>query len=278
MKEILLKDQTTGKNIIWAADDYPNFQPTDEIIFDDINLIKPRFEKVKSQQKSRTKKRAEIFTPSWICNLQNNLIDEKYFGRADVFNVAKDKSWTPNTEKIFFVENDWQDYILQKRLEITCGEAPYLVSRYDTSTGAPIQIENRIGLLDRKFRVVNENTTTETDWTEWAVKAVQSCYGYEFQGDNLFLARQNIFYSFIEYFERQFDKKPAREILKDVAEIISWNLWQMDGLKFTIPFAKIDKGFDLFESFLPQNQIYCQIKDWQTGEIVQCKNLLRGGF
>lgn len=266
MKEILLKDQTTKKNIIWAADDYKNFQPTDEIIFDDINLIKPRFEKVREQQKSRTKKRAEIFTPSWICNLQNNLIDEKYFGRANVFNVAKGKIWTPTPEKIFFVENDWQDYILQKRLEITCGEAPYLVSRYDTVTGAPIQIENRIGLLDRKFRIVNENTATETDWINWAVKAVQSCYGYEFQGDNLFLARQNIFLSFIEYFERQFDKKPALKILKNVAEIISWNLWQMDGLKFTVPFAKVVT--DIFESFLPENQVYCQIKDWQTGGIL----------
>ena len=50
----------------------------------------------------------------------------------------------------------------------------------------------------------------------------------------------------------------------------------MDGLKFTIPFAKIDTG--LFESFLPENQVYCQIKDWQTGEIFLYKDLLKGGF
>ena len=217
MTEKLLKDMTTGNNIIWAADDYKNFHAESEIYPSQVSLIKPRFEKVREQQKRRTKNRAEIFTPSWICNLQNNLIDEKYFGRANVFNTAENQSWTPNTEKIFFGEKNWQDYILQKRLEITCGEAPYLVSRYDTVTGAPIVIENRIGLLDRKLRVVNENTDNQTDWEIWAVRAVQSCYGYEFQGDNLFLARRNVFETFIDYFERQFDKKPARKLLEDVA-------------------------------------------------------------
>jgi len=257
LQDILLKDRTTGKNIIWAADDYKDFQPTDAIIFDDIPLIKPRFEKIKAQQKSRTKKRAEIFTPSWICNLQNNLIDEKYFGRANVFNVPENNSWTPTTEKIFFEGDSWQDYILQKRLEITCGEAPYLVSRYDAVTGADIPLENRIGLLDRKLRVVNENTANETDWTNWAVKAVQSCYGYEFQGDNLFLARRNIFLTFQEYFERQFDKKPSTEILKTVADIISWNLWQMDGITYSPPFME---SYNLFGG------ANCQIKDWQDNE------------
>ncbi len=276
MTEKLLADMTTGNNIIWAADDYKNFRAESEIYPAQINLIKPRFEKVRTEQKRRTKNRAEIFTPSWICNLQNNLIDEKYFGRANVFNTAENQTWTPNTEKIFFGEKNWQDYILQKRLEITCGEAPYLVSRYDTVTGAAIPIENRIGLLDRKLRVVNENTDNQTDWEIWAVKAVQSCYGYEFQGDNLFLARRNVFETFIDYFERQFDKKPARKLLEEVAEIICWNLWQMDGLQFTIPFAKITTG--LFESFLPENQVYCIVKDWQTSETFLYKDLLKGGF
>jgi hypothetical protein len=29
---------------------------------------------------------AEVFTPSWICNAQNNLIDNTWFGRDNVFN------------------------------------------------------------------------------------------------------------------------------------------------------------------------------------------------
>ena len=47
--------------------------------------------------------------------------------------------------------------MLSKRLEITCGEAPYIASRYDTVSGEPIEIKRRIGILDRKLRVVTEN-------------------------------------------------------------------------------------------------------------------------
>jgi hypothetical protein len=39
-------------------------------------------------------------------------------------------------------------------MEISCGEAPYLVSRYDTVSGNIISVDDRIGLLDRKLRVV----------------------------------------------------------------------------------------------------------------------------
>lgn len=268
MKDILLKDMTTGKNIIWAADDYKNFKSTDEIFFDDINLIQPRFKKVREQQKSRTKKRAEIFTPAWICNLQNNFIDEKYFGRANVFNVAEGKNWTPTTEKIFFDKNNWQEYILLKRLEITCGEAPYLVSRYDAVTGENIPLEKRIGLLDRKFRVVNENVNAESDWINWAKRAVQSCYGYEFQGDNLFLARKNILDTFKDYFFNRFNKQPDLKILNEIADIISWNIWQMDGLTYSPPFME---NVNLFGG------ANCKIKDWQTNKEFEYEALLKGG-
>ena len=44
-----------------------------------------------------------------------------------------------------------EKYIRRKVLEVTCGEAPYLVSRYDVSTGKMIPLEERQGLLDRKM-------------------------------------------------------------------------------------------------------------------------------
>jgi hypothetical protein len=38
------------------------------------------------------------------------------------------------------------------RMEITCGEAPYLVSRYGAlSMVKPIPLKRRIGMLDRKM-------------------------------------------------------------------------------------------------------------------------------
>ena len=70
-----------------------------------------------------------------------------------------------NTEKVKFeTEDGWKKYVDSKRLEITCGEAPYIVSRYDAATGELLEIRQRIGILDRKLRVVNENTDSETEW------------------------------------------------------------------------------------------------------------------
>ncbi len=86
----------------------------------------------------------------------------------------------------------------KKNGNILWGEAPYLVSRYDTVTGQKIELNSRIGLLDRKMRVVNENVNDEVEWFKWTERAFQSIYGYEFQGDNLLLARENLLCTFIE--------------------------------------------------------------------------------
>ena len=88
------------------------------------------------------------------CNEQNNLADDAWFGDKGVFNTSNNKQWSTNYNKIKFSNKTWEDYVKSKRLEISCGEAPYLVSRYDTVTGKTIKIEDRIGLLDRKLRVV----------------------------------------------------------------------------------------------------------------------------
>ena len=70
------------------------------------------------------RQKAEVFTPSWGCNLQNNLVDEVWFGRKDVFNAEKEHSWETTKEKIQFSDEKgkgWQDYVNSNRLEITCG-------------------------------------------------------------------------------------------------------------------------------------------------------------
>ena len=191
---IILFDRTTRRNIIWGTTDYEylgsaykaEFPITIDLITGvNKDIIQPRILKEKENQTSRTKDKAEVFTPSWMCNEQNNLIDKSWFGREGVFNIQKNKVWTSTTEPIVFEDipnKRWTDYVDAKRLEITCGEAPYLVSRYDTVTGRPIEIHERIGLLDRKMRVVCENASTEEDWMKWTVRAFQSIYGFEFQG------------------------------------------------------------------------------------------------
>ena len=249
IEEILLRDQTTGKNIIWANN---TEHEKEEITVEDIYSIEPRWEKVRELQKLRTKVRAEIFTPPEICRLQNDLIE------------ADKKSWT--------------DYIDAKYLEITCGEAPYLVSRYNAVTGEPIEIKNRYGLLDRKLRLVNKETSAVNDWFDWALRAVQSIYGYEFQGDNLFLARKNVFETVKDFYREKFSREPPENFLSEVAEIISWNLWQMDGRTNAIPYANTNPKIDLFgDNTAPQGEIFCKIMDWKKKQPETFKNLLGGG-
>lgn len=76
--------------------------------------------------------------------------------------------------------------------------SPFLTSRYDAATGEMIPVARRIGILDRKLRVVSENAATEDEWRKYATHAVQSTYGYEYQGDNLLLARVNLLLTYLQ--------------------------------------------------------------------------------
>ena len=163
---ILLKDHSSNKNLIWATDNYAKngagYSFDDEIKAEQItgyngSVIRPRIRKSKKEQEKRIKQKAEVFTPSWVCNSQNNSIDEAWFGYKNPFNKENGMSWISKKSKIRFKTKTWQDYVLDLRIELSCGEAPYLTSRYDTTNGEVIEVKNRIGLLDRKLRVVNEN-------------------------------------------------------------------------------------------------------------------------
>lgn len=286
---ILLRDKSSGKNILWATDNYadrgPAYQSNCEITVDSIthrngSVIKPRTTKSKREQKYRVRDKAEVFTPSWVCNAQNNLVDSAWFGRENVFNIENDQTWTATTDKIEFPEGKtWQDYIKANRLEISCGEAPYLVSRYDTVTGKWIDVNDRIGILDRKIRVINENVEHEDEWMTWAIKAFQSVYGFEWQGDSLLIARENLLFSFIDYYTARFTVYPITEYLIKIAQILSWNIWQMDGLKYVIPNSckpVHDNQLSIFDDNTPDapcpgcmhndnaqhTGIYCRIMDW----------------
>lgn len=308
----LLKDHTLSideqqVNIFWATNNYADmgvgYQYADQITVESITgknseIIKPRAIKSREMQQQRSREMAEVFTPSWICNKQNNLVDNAWFGRENVFNAEVDNldglhSWIPSEGKISFPEDKtWRDYINENRLEITCGEAPYLVSRYDTVTGEPIPVEYRIGLLDRKLRVVGENTETTREWLKAAQSAYKSIYGYEWQGDNLVLARETLLYTFVDYYKAKFGREPQLKSLLYIADVISWNIWQMDGLKCVVPDScrtiqtMVQNLFDSTKTTpecegcqkddMPKhNGIYCKIKDWRKGQVVSFVSLIK---
>lgn len=240
---ILLKDKTTGKNILWATDEYDAISPKSEIEFKDITggslmLVRPRIAKALDTQRDRTKKRAEVFTPSWICNQMNNALDDDYLGYTGAFNAEGDRAWTRNRKKIQFNDGrTWQEYVDQTRLEITCGEAPFVTSRYNPTDGNFIEVKDRIGFLDRKLRVVEENADGD-EYKKWSMRSLESCYGYEYQGDNLLIARINVFLSWTEHWEKKLGEKPDRTTARSAANVIAWNFWQMDGLTGRTPQIK----------------------------------------
>ncbi len=289
----LLQDKTTRKNIMFASDSYADYgagyrdnsQMTEGVLlgFDSCD-IQPRVYKAASEQTERTRKRAEVFTPAWIVNQMNNYCDAEWFGRPDVFNRQNGQSWEINTEPILFPEGkDWKQYVDSRRLEITCGEAPYIVSRYDTATGEIIPIEKRIGILDRKLRIVNENAADEEEWFKWALRAFQSVYGYEYQGDNLLIARMNLIYTLADYIEAKWNRQAAQKELEKFLNVICWNIWQMDGMNDTPPYGIPTDDivqmslFDEDETTKDDEIIYCKIYDWRADISKLFKGLKKRG-
>ena len=312
----LLRDRTTGRNIIWADNEYEalgdGYMGDDEITVEKITgmnsgVIKPRIAKEQERQSQRTKSRAEVFTPSWLCNQMNNDLDEAWFGRRDVFNtevVADDdvKTWMATAEPVTFPKSKgrgWHAYVEAPRLEITCGEAPFVCSRYDTVTGDELPVGERVGFLDRKLRIVTEKAKTRKEWGCRALDALRATYGFEYQGDNLLIARINVLETFAEHFRDRWGSDPERDELEQAAWIVSWNFWQMNGFTDAVPTNKMGAEvestlgtfeepepepmqpslFDIFDDVFPNGTTeetkeeepretvpLCVIYDWQNGE------------
>lgn len=282
---ILLQDKTIGNNILWATDSYDSngekFTPTAHITTDLItgtlgNLIQPRALKSKAEQLYRTRDKAEVFTPLSIVKQMNEACDTK--------RVTK---------------NNWQEYVGLLKLEITCGEAPFIVSRYDPVSDCQklLPINKRVGFLDNKLSVVSKYCTTNEEWLKWAKVAFQRSYGYEWQGDSLLIARENLLYTFIDYYQDKFKETPSTDLQKEIAELIVWNIFQMDGLKYVIPMScktkkRVIKGTpDLFGAVQEDrivekqcfgcenkrakkhNGIYVKTMDWRTEKPVRFVDL-----
>lgn len=293
--DILLIDRTRYKksrpyNIIWATDSYEknhdkSYGANKQIKREQITgvkngkLIQPRAAKPREEQIARTKDKAEVFTPLNIVKQMNMAID------------WASKNWPVG-------QDNWVDYISELRLEITCGEAPFIAGRYDPTkdTDKTIPVSKRVGFLDRKLQIVNKYTKTKEEWLKYAEIALKATYGYEWQGDNLLIARENILLTLNDFYKdfctKKLKLKSAKGLkdnqLEHFAEIISWNLFQMDGLEYTIPLSgepPITPDYNKNQTQLPllidqvdkdktkkptaKTGIYVKIKDWEKGKTIK---------
>ena len=83
-------------------------------------------------------------------------------------------------------------------------------------------------------------------------------------------------------------------MLLEIAEILAWNIWQMDGIKYVIPNSCHETvkeyitlcgtetevqgcvGCEKNDIFL-HNGIYCKIKDWKAGKTIKFASLIADG-
>ena len=262
--KILLKDRTTKKSIVWATHSYEllgkGFAPSDRITPSRVtgnyaNLIQPRSEKSKYEQKDRTKIRAEVFTPTWLVAKQNGYVESE-LGSLNL-----------------------EEYVDLRLLEITCGEAPYMVTRYDTVTGEEIPLSERVGFVDRKLQRISREVSDEAAFYELIKEAYRASYGYEYQGDSLLLARENLLATFEDYYLAKTGNKPTLEQKKEIATIISYNVFQMDGLKKISPYSATQKQSQQLSLFSDEMEVEqaeeskTQIKDWKKNKMIGFERL-----
>jgi len=263
--KLLLKDRTTKRHIVWGTSSYEylgkGFESHSPITVKQLTtyhkLIQPRSEKTRSEQKARTKVNAEVFTPTWLVKKQTDFAEE------DLLDLSL------------------EDYTDQRWLEITCGEAPYIVTRSDAVSGELLPLSRRVGFLDRKLARISGAVASEGQWLTLVKKAYQASYGYEWQGDSLLLARENLLLTFEDYYEAKFAKKASLADLKEIATIISYNLFQMDGLNHISPSTDSQaesKQLSLFDDIqiLDTVEIKTQIKNWKTKKMLGFERLASG--
>lgn len=187
--------------------------------------VMPRYLKAAMEQKSRTKKKAEVFTPYEIVKKMNDSVHKDFRGTRETF-------------------------IKQRELEVTCGEAPFLTTRYDAASGKEISVENRTGLLDRKLRCIPD-VLDRDGYAECATEALKAVYGFEWQYDSLFLARRNLLMTTIEHYVDRFGTEPGYEQVLQWATIISFNIFRMDGVSLCFP----------------ETNIPAMTMNWETGKM-----------
>ena len=266
--DILLLDRTTSstnknKNIIWANDNYINYgnkaytavaQMKPELVTGKMGqLIMPRALKSIVLQKERTKSKAEVFTPTWIVKKQNDEVDRDY------------------------LNDDLETYVQRKWLEITCGEAPYMATRYDMETGKIVPLTERVGFVDRKLARINAEVDDKAQWKRLVELAYKSSYGFEWSGDSLLLARENLLYTYRDYYFSKWLEEPLYGLFKDIASIISYNIFQMDGLKYIIPLTEkrkkiVEVQMSLFDDEPEEEWIIkpgkrVKIMNWDTNKM-----------
>ena len=96
-----------------------------------------------------------------------------------------------------------------------------------------------------------------------------------------------------EHYDEKFGVPAIKEYLIDLAKVVAWNIWQMDGIKFVVPnscYAEADAQLNLFGYVVTEacpgcttgdhsrhNGTYCRIYDWPANRSVEFYSFIKKG-
>src|SRR5699024_4589374 len=129
------------------------------------------------------------------------------------------------------------------------------------------------------FKKLNQEIESGEEWLKFAIEIYKASYGYEYQGDSLLLARENLILTFIDNYFYMFGSFPKDKLLKEITNIISLNVFQMDGLTYEVPYSdggaqEFGTQLSLFEEVEAKEVMtpkLAKLKLWHKRELIEFK-------
>lgn len=259
--DILLKERSFKRNLNFV-ETIEEFSGDDEITCDivlqDPPIILPQYMYAYDRKRNSAKKRGAVFTPQFaannmcevLCRAILNVPDEENIcAQIYPINETDTREWITDT----LPPEDCLNLIYKTCLDSCCGEGIFLTQRYHQNSGKPIEIPFRKGLLDRKLHVIKRALEKEEDLHELrffslAKIAFKTTYGFDLLGKSVYLTRKNLLETFVDFYQWIFAKDPENAMVEDIATILSYNIFQMNGLSHKVP--------------LTNQSVYARIRDW----------------
>ena len=97
------------------------------------------------------------------------------------------------------------------------------------------------------------------------------------------LTRVNLLLTYAEHLQARWQRKPTEEEMQPIAKIITWNVWQMDGLHLSVPGGKPQpeaEQLNLFSMFGTMEEqtpaVSCKVKNWRSNKTQNFETIQEG--
>lgn len=236
--ETLLTDKSTRRPLVWPSrPEHPAaWMSRDDLLRPELAAEDPQAEQTEFLE--------------W--NRKLNRLDADWFGHEPAFNTESPTGWQTLSEPVAFDEPfHWKKYVIRPVFLFQAGRGQALVFRPFAQGAEPMPCEKRMGILDRRLRIISENTWDESEWLRWAESALQSLYGTDSSPLSIFQARLSAIMAVREAYAERFGAQLPVRKEKYMVTTLCWNLFQMDpatGCSFPVEEKPAPVQLSLFET------------------------------